>query len=75
MADPTGEVSKEQRDTLVDEFETYGFATFVIGDEAALYEVLMDYVRKNSVFTYTSIDEAEGTITVTKRPLGSLEFS
>ncbi len=66
--------TEEEKQALIDAFEANGFATFILGVEKQGFDTLMDYVRRNAVPTLTDVDKTEGTVTVTKRPLGSLEF-
>lgn len=70
-ADPPTE---EERLSLIQDFEECGFATFRLGRDREAFDVLIDYVRRNKVPTLTDIDEKAGTVTVTRRPFGSLEF-
>ena len=68
------EISEEERTTMIEDFELTGAATFTIGVDGARYEALVKYCADFKVFTYTDIDREGGTITLTKRPLGSLEL-
>lgn len=54
-------------------FEAMGSAIFNVETDADIYEALLDYIRRNGIATYTDVDEANGIITITKRPMGSLE--
>jgi len=69
-----GPISDEERLALIQNFEECGFATFRLGIDREAFDVLIDYVRRNQVPTLTDIDEKAGTVTVTRRPFGSLEF-
>jgi hypothetical protein len=66
--------TEEEFHALIDEFENLGFLTFEIGADEAIYFRFLDYIRENLIPTYTNVDRAEGTVTITKRPPGSLEF-
>ncbi len=67
-------LTDEEKQALIDAFEAEGFATFILGVEKQGFDALMDYVRRNAIPTLTDVDKTEGTVTITKRPLGSLEF-
>lgn len=54
-------------------FEAMGSAVFNVETDADIYETLLDYIGRNGIATYTDVDEENGLITVTKRPMGSLE--
>ena len=66
-------LTSEQRDELIEAFEAYGFMTFRMGVESAEYDAVLDYTRRNLIATFTEIDEKEGTVTIVRRPFGSLE--
>jgi hypothetical protein len=67
-------LSSAQRDALIGEFENTGFATFRLGEDREAFDTLMDYIRREHIPTLTDVDKAAGTVTVTKRPFGSLEL-
>lgn len=67
-------LTPEEKQTIIDTFEANGFATFRLGLDREAFDTLVDYVRLNKVPTLTDIDESARTITLTKRPFGSLEF-
>jgi hypothetical protein len=60
---------------MIRDFETTGIATFVMEEEGARYAALQDYVRRNNVPVFTSVDRHEGSVTLTRRPWGSLELT
>lgn len=68
------QLSDEERDELVRLFESNGSYTFTIGRDELLFQSLNEYTTQYRIFTYTDIDRGAGTITITKRPLGSLEM-
>lgn len=70
----TGRLSEEDIKALIEEFESMGFMTFRADEDEAQYDALMKYIRHNLIPTFTDVDEAERTITITKRPMGSLEL-
>lgn len=67
-------LTDEDKRALIDAFESNGFATFILGVEREGFDVIVDYVRRNKVPTLTDVDHSTGTVTITKRPFGSLEF-
>lgn len=67
-------LTEEEKLALIEAFEANGYATFIIGVEREGFDAVMDYIRKNSIPTLTDVDEDTGTVTLTKRPFGSLEF-
>jgi hypothetical protein len=67
-------LTDEEKQALIDAFEANGFATFILGVEKEGFDTITDYVRKNMIPTLTDVDRTEGTVTITKRPMGSLEF-
>jgi hypothetical protein len=67
-------LTDEDKRALIDAFEADGFATFILGVEREGFDVIIDYVRRNKVPTLTDVDHSTGTVTITKRPFGSLEF-
>ncbi len=74
MGDSPGGLSAEARDKLICDFEGCGFAVFRIEEDRAAFDTLTQYIRENSIATYTQVDREEGIVTLTKRPLGSLEL-
>ncbi len=68
------QLSDEERDELIRLFESKGSYTFTIGQDEILFQALNEYTAKYRIFTYTDVDRGAGTITITKRPLGSLEM-
>jgi hypothetical protein len=72
--EPRAPLSEDERRALIEEFEANAFATFRLGEDRDAFDTLIDYIRKNQIATYTDVDKAAGTVTVTKRPFGSLEL-
>lgn len=70
----TEPLSEEERQALILEFETTGFATFRIGEDQASFIALTDYIAANHIPTFNDVSEEEGTVIITKRPWGSLEL-
>lgn len=70
----TEPLSESERNELIEDFEQTGFATFRLGEEQAQFKALMDYVRECKVPIFTDIDREAETVTITKRPMGSLEM-
>ena len=66
-------MSDEEREALVQEFEEIGTMEFRQVEDLERFNVIVDYVRARSIPTYTDIDRAEGTITISIRPLGPYE--
>jgi len=71
---PDGPLSEEEKLALIEAFEANGFATFILGVEREGFDAVMQYIRENSIPTLTDVDRDTGTVTLTKRPFGSLEF-
>lgn len=67
-------MTDEDRQALIQRFEEVGFMTFRQVEDREIFDVIVEYVRANSIPTYTDIDRAEGTITVSIRPLGPFEM-
>jgi hypothetical protein len=63
----------EDRKALIQQFEEIGVMTFRLVDDRENFDTIMEYVRKHAIPTYTDIDKTAGTITVSVRPLGTLE--
>lgn len=74
MTESAGGLTAEEREELIQDFETTGMATFRIGADQAQFDVLSDYIRKNMVPTQTTVDKEAGVVSLTKRPWGSLEL-
>ena len=72
--EPSESLSPEERTELIEDFLANGFATFRLGIDIAEFDALTDYIRHNQIATYTDIDRAGGTVTLTRRPFGSMEF-
>jgi hypothetical protein len=67
-------LSAAQRADLTEQFEANGYATFRLGVDRRAFDTLMQYIREHHIATLTDVDKAAGTVTVTKRPFGSLEL-
>ncbi len=74
MTDSTEELGEKDRRALIESFELSGYATFRIGEDRAAFDTLMQYVRKHMIPTLTDVDESAGIVTITRRPMGSLEL-
>lgn len=59
---------------LIESFESLGFAVFRAGEDRAAFDALDRYIRKHSIPTYTDVDKKTQSVTITKRPFGSLEL-
>ena len=67
-------MNDEDREHLIQQFEDVGVMTFRLDEDREGFGVITEYVRTHSIPTYTNIDKTEGTITISVRPLGSLEM-
>ena len=64
----------QDREDLIQQFEELGVMTFRMVEDREEFDVVMEYVRTQSVPTYTAIDKTERTITISIRPLGPFEM-
>lgn len=71
---PDRPLTEVEKQALIEAFEANGYATFILGVERKAFDAVMQYIRENSVPTLTDVDRDTGTVTLTKRPFGSLEF-
>ena len=74
MDEPNTKLSEPERDDLIADFEQMGFMVFSLEGGQTRFDTLLDYTSKNLIPTYTDIDKQALEITITKRPLGSLEI-
>jgi len=58
---------------VIENFEAMGSAVFNVETDAAAFEALNEYIRRNAIPTLTDVDKENGIVTITKRPVGSLE--
>lgn len=74
MPNPGSEISAEEREMMITDFEQMGSAVFRVGIDEARFHTLIHYVGENHIPTFTDVDREAGTVTVMKRPFGSLEL-
>ena len=74
MSNPDSEISAEDREEMITDFEQIGVVVFRVGIDEARFHTLIHYVGENHIPTFTDVDRKAGTVTVTKRPFGSLEL-
>lgn len=73
--DPADEkLSDEQRTEMIDEFEATGIAVFRFGVDRVAFETLNQYIAENNIPTFTELDRTEGTVSINRRPFGTLEM-
>ena len=51
-------------------FEGFGYVSTSGAEE---FDRIMDYIRKNHIPTWNSIDREAGTVTIHRRPWGAIE--
>ncbi len=77
MSDPdpaADKLSDIERSEMISEFEATGIAVFRFGVDRVAFEELTQYIAENNIPTFTEVDRTEGTVSVNKRPFGSLEM-
>ena len=74
MTDSEDQMSKEDRDHMITEFEQMGLMSFKVDEDKLRFDTLVQYTKENQIPVFTSVDEKEGLITIQKRPMGSLEL-
>lgn len=74
MDESIAKLSAPERDALITDFEQMGFMVFSLEGDQTRFDTLTEYIGKNLIPTYTDIDKQAREITITKRPLGSLEI-
>lgn len=67
-------LSEDAERELIESFESLGFAVFRADEDRAAFEALDRYIRRHSIPTYTDVDKKTRSVTITKRPFGSLEL-
>lgn len=68
------ELTEAQRAEMISEFEATGIAVFRFGADRVAFETLNRYIAENNIPTFTEVDRTEGTVSINKRPFGSLEM-